>query len=230
MIVAITGAVLVMMMIGLLLVAFLPALLSPRTITYRVYTSLQGTVMATTNLSSGGIATHPTSVPTSNAKNQTAPGSTPIPTQIIPTQTAHPVPTPTLSPTARPLPSETLQVNFNTSNATGTGVSTQHSYSGKVSITISGSGQAYLTRYSDAFYIYTDTSGNLLASPYTDIRWVLYINGNTAATSVGLPAYNSSHIYTVSMSLSQPGTINFGIRDSENSDNMGYYMITVQQQ
>jgi serine/threonine protein kinase len=228
MIVAITGAVVVMMVIALLLVVFLPALLSPRTITYRAYTSLQGTVMATnatTNLSSGGIVTHPTSVPTSNAKNQTAPGSTPISTQ-----TAHPVPTPTLSPTASPLSSETLQVNFNTSNATGIGISTQHSYSGKVSITISGSGQAYLTRYSDAFYIYTDTSGNLLASPYTDIRWVLYINGNTAATSVGLPAYNNSHIYTVSMSLSQPGTINFGIRDSENSDNTGYYTITVQQQ
>ena len=232
MIVAIIGAVLVMM-IALLLVAFLPALLSPRTITNRVYISLQGTVMATnasTNQSSRGLTNHPTSDPTSNAKNQTATGSTPISTQIVPTQTAHPVPTPTLSPTVRPLPSETLHVNFNSSNATGTGVSTQHSYSGKVSITISGSGQAYLTRYSDAFYIYTDTSGNLLASPYTDIRWVLYINGNTAATSVGLPAYNSSHIYTVSMSLSQPGTINFGIRDSENSDNMGYYMITVQQQ
>src|SRR6266480_5943595 len=57
MIVAITGAVVVMMMIALLLVAFLPAFLSPRTITHKAYTSLQGTVTATntiTNLSSGG--------------------------------------------------------------------------------------------------------------------------------------------------------------------------------
>ncbi|HEY6286743.1 MAG TPA: serine/threonine-protein kinase [Ktedonobacteraceae bacterium] len=227
MIAAITGAVVAMVIVGSLIFAFLPSVHSPNPSTQTASMSLTTTATKATTSKSTTAPTPqptPTIVLNGNSNAQKTSGSTPIPTL-----TATPVSTHTPGPTAGPVISETFQVYFTNSNATGVGVSTQHSYSGKVSITISGYGQSYSTRYSDAFYIYTDTSGNPLATPYTDLRWVLYINGNTAKTSVGLPAYNSSHIYTVSMNVSQPGTINFGIRDSENSDNTGYYTITVQQ-
>jgi len=121
-------------------------------------------------------------------------------------------------------------VYFDSANASGQGVATQYSYSGTVSISISGYGQASSTEYSDAFYIYTDASGNPLPTPHTATCWVLFINGQTADSSVGLPSYNSSHVYTVSMSLSQPATINFGICDGQPSDNTGYLTVTVQEQ
>jgi hypothetical protein len=59
---------------------------------------------------------------------------------------------------------------------------------------------------------------------------VLYINGVTADSYTGLPSYSDSHVYSVSMSLSQPATINFGICDGAPSDNTGYFTVTVQGQ
>jgi hypothetical protein len=108
-------------------------------------------------------------------------------------------------------------------------VSTQHTYSGTVSILVSGYGQASSTEYSDAFYIYTDTSGNPI-TPHTSTCWVMYMNGSTADGSVGLPSYDSSHSYSFTMNMSQPGTINFGICDGQSSDNTRYLTVTVQQQ
>jgi serine/threonine protein kinase len=162
-------------------------------------------------------------------------GPTHVPTAVQPTQappshtpTASPTPTPT--PTQKPITAETFRVYFNSANASGLGVSTQHTYSGTVSIIVSGFGQASSTEYSDAFYIYTDTSGNPLPTPHTATCWVMYMNGSTADGSVGLPNYNTSHTYSVTMNMSQPGIINFGMCDGQPSDNTGYLTITVQQQ
>lgn len=178
----------------------------------------------------GGVTPQPTSVPTQNpiAIPTTAPTATPVPTA-----TTAPTPTPTPNPTPSPTPilnSETIQVYFANATSNGWGTSTQYSYSGTVKITISGTGQASSTQWSDAFYIYTDSSGNLLSTPVTAKCWTLYINGATADSSVGLPSYNSSHAYTVYMTLSQASSINFGVCDGQTSDNTGSYSITVQQQ
>ena len=165
----------------------------------------------------------PTNAPTTTPTLQIPPHSTP---------TSAPNPTPTLTPTPSPttITTETFRVYFNSANASGQGVPTQHTYSGTVSVVVSGYGQASSTQYSDAFYIYTDTSGNPLPTPHTSTCWIMYINGNTADSFVGLPSYNSSHSYSVSMNMSQPGTINFGICDGQSADNTGYLTITVQQQ
>ena len=171
--------------------------------------------------------------------------STPLPTAVAPTRISQPTPTsvvrstptptlavtPTPTPTATKIPTaETFRVYFDAANSSGQGTTTQHSYSGTVSILISGYGQASSTEYSDAFYIYTDTSGNPLSPPHTATCWVLYINGQPADSSVGLPSYKSSHTYSVLMNVSQPSTINFGICDGQPSDNTGYLTVTVQQQ
>lgn len=186
---------------------------------------------ATVAVTGGGSTPQPTSVPT---QNPTAlPTTTAVPTATpVPTATTAPTPTPTTAPTPTPTTtpvSETLQIAFVNATSNGWGTSTQNSYSGTVTITISGTGQADSTEWSDGFYIYTDTSGNPLTTPITARCWTLYINGATASSSVGLPSYNSSHTYTVYMTLSQPSTINFGVCDGQSSDNTGSYSITVQQ-
>ena len=198
--------------------------------------------------STPSITTHAKSLTALPTHSTTTSGATPIPTSAsvnvtstVPTSqgTPHPTPTaPTPTPTFTPTPTptqkvptaETFRVYFDNATSSGLGVSTQHTYSGTVSILVSGYGQANTTQYSDAFYIYTDASGNLLSPPHTSTCWVLYINGSPADSSVGLPNYNSANTYNVSMNLSQPGTINFGICDGQASDNTGYLTVTVQQQ
>jgi serine/threonine protein kinase len=163
----------------------------------------------------------PTSGPTAVAPTHVAPTPTP-------TMSSNPTPTPT--PTTKPNTAETFRVYFKSANTSGVEVSTQNTYSGTVSIIVSGFGIASTpNEYSDAFYIYTDTSGNPI-TPHTATCWVMYINGSTADASVGLPSYDSSHTYSVTMSLSQLGTINFGICDGDPTDNTGYLTVTVQQQ
>ncbi len=224
-IVAIAGGAVALAIVASLLFVVLPFVHSPHAATNTGNTTLNGTSI--TMKPSSSPTSHSTTTVGSNGSSK--PQATPT-SPLNPTPVSTPVSTSTPNPTSTPVISETLTVNYIDSNATGTEVSTQHTYSGKVRLTISGYGHAYSTTYSDAFYIYTDKSGNPLATPYTDIRWVLYINGSEAQDSVGLPAYNSSHGYIVTMNLSQPGTINFGIRDSENSDNSGSLRITVQQE
>lgn len=261
----IASVVIAIAIVASLLFVFLPAMLSPRTITKTVYLSIHATATsvatskktaikttgratattttgrsnggplvyptaAATNSATGGITSQPTSVPTQNptAIPTTAPTATPVPTA-----TTAPTPTPTPNPTPSPTPtpaSETMQVYFANATSNGWGTSTQNSYSGTVKITISGTGQASSTQWSDAFYIYTDSSGNLLTTPVTARCWTLFINGATADSSVGLPGYTSSHVYTVYMTLSQASSINFGVCDGQASDNTGSYSITVQQQ
>ncbi|HLX57592.1 MAG TPA: serine/threonine-protein kinase [Ktedonobacteraceae bacterium] len=239
MIAAIICAIAAIAIVTSLLFAFLPSVLSPHTITQKIYISQNATAtIASTAIVGTKKTPSATSTPvrpsaTSVRTFSTPSRPTPTPTAAMPTPTPPmPTPTPTVatpSPTPPPI-AETFRVNFTSATSNGLGVSTQNTYNGMVSITINGSGQASSTQWSDAFYIYTDTSGNNLPTPHTATCWVLFINGKTADASVGLPSYNSSHVYTVSMNLSQPATINFGVCDGNSSDNYGYYTITVQQQ
>jgi serine/threonine protein kinase len=249
-ILACTCAFIAVAIIAPLFFVFLPHYLHDRTSTKAASVPL--TTPSAHSISTGtaqvkvlsGQPTPPTNQPTSPI---TTSGSTHLPTSaptripstvsttrvpLAPTSTAPPnqpsPPTPT--PPQKTITAETFRVYFNSANLSGQEVSTQHTYSGTVSILVSGYGQASSTEYSDAFYIYTDTSGTPLSTPHTATCWVLYINGNTADSFVGLPNYNGAHTYSISMNVSQPGTINFGICDGQPTDNTGYFTVTVQQQ
>jgi hypothetical protein len=149
------------------------------------------------------------------------PGSTPTPTSL-------PSPTPTPTPTPTPIPqlTETFTVPFTDGTS---GVSTQYSYSGTVQVIVSGVGQASSTQWSDAFYRYTDTSGNLLNPPDHASCWVMYINSQPTDHFVSTPAYNSSHSYTFTMTA-PGGPLSFGVCDGVTTDNYGSYTVTVTQQ
>ena len=224
-------ALIALAIIAPLLFVGLPNLLHARTSTKIVYVPVTTrSAQSTSTVASHGraLSDQPTRPVTKSAPTNIP--ATVSPTQVPPSHTptvpAMPTPTPTQPKT---ITAETFRVYFNSANASGQGVSTQHTYSGTVSIIVSGYGRASSPEYSDAFYIYTDTSGNPLSTPHTSTCLIMYINGNTADSSVGLPNYESSHTYSVTMNVSQPGTINFGIC-GQPSDHVGYLIVTVQQQ
>ncbi len=128
-----------------------------------------------------------------------------------------------------PPPTPPLTETFTIPFTDGTpGVSTQNSYSGTVQITVSGTGQAATTQWSDAFYRYTDRSGNLLNPPDHASCWVMYINNQPTDTFVSTPSYDSSHSYTFRMTA-PGGTLSFGVCDSVTTDNTGSFTVTVTQ-
>lgn len=122
--------------------------------------------------------------------------------------------------------SETVTVPF-----TGgiSAVHTTNSYSGPVTLTVSGTGQASGTMYTDAFYIYTDSAGNgvIAHRPSQNNWWALWINNAPADNLVQpIPAYRSDHTYTFTINA-PGGQLTFGVGDSNPADNTGAYTITV---
>ena len=186
--------------------------------------------------------TSPTQSPsaTSNPNPTQAPTDTPVPTPTdtpVPTPTDTPVPTPTDTPIPTPTPTSPPVVGTTeTVTAYFTGgaysIQTVNSYSGTVQISVSGIGQAYnVSCYSDAFYVYTDQSGNAI-TPFhrtTTPNWVMTINGEHTDNFVATPAYNSGHSYTFTITA-PGGTLSFGIDDNVTSDDTGYYSVTVTQE
>ena len=177
-------------------------------------------------------ATNPTQAPTATATTAPIPTDTPVPTPTdtpVPTPTDTPVPTPT--PTSPPVvgTTETVYAYFTGGSYS---VQTANSYSGTVQISVSGVGQAYdVSCYSDAFYVYTDQSGNAI-TPFHDStspNWVMTINGEHTDYFVSLPAYNSSHTYTFTMTA-PGGMLSFGVDDNVTSDDTGSYTVTVTQE
>ncbi len=123
---------------------------------------------------------------------------------------------------------ETLVVPF----SLGTnGVQTNLSYIGAVTVTVAGVGQASGTQWSDAFYIYTDSSGLPIdpRHPTEFYNWTLWINGGPADNWVQpIPPYNDAHIYNFSMNA--PGSpLTFAVGDAGTGDNTGAYTITLTQ-
>jgi len=121
---------------------------------------------------------------------------------------------------------ETLTVPFTNGTA---GVQTSQSYAGLVTITISGNGQASGTAWSDAFYIYTDFSGQPRKPlhPTEFYNWSLWINGEPVDYFVQpIPTYNPDHIYAFTINA-PGGPLNFAVGDAIAHDNSGSYSITV---
>lgn len=181
---------------------------------------------STTGTTSGQTTVISTQKPTATTAHGVAPGPTKVPT---PTSTVGNKPTqiptthPTITPKPDPVPvTDTLGVPF-----TSTGVSTTHSYNGSVTISVSGTGQASQTQYSDAFYVYTNKAGTPNV-PYHAVCWVLNINGQATDNFISLPPYNPSHSYTFQINV-PAGQITFNVCDGDHADNTGSYSITVTQ-
>ncbi len=121
---------------------------------------------------------------------------------------------------------ETLTVPF----ASGTaGVRTSQSYTGLVTVTITGVGQAAGTAWSDAFYVYTDYSGQPITPvhPTSFHNWTLWINGGPADNFVQpIPPYSPDHRYTLIINA-PGGPLTFGVGDTLTWDNSGAYIVTV---
>lgn len=134
---------------------------------------------------------------------------------------------------------ETLFVPFTGGPYAAT--TTLSSYSGTLWVHVSGNGTAAGTQVSDAFYVYTDSWGNLLTgtpgwgtnlpgpwhSPLL-YNWVLWINGQDAVSWIsGLPSYNPSHEYIFQINVGTPTSLTFGVGDTGTWDNTGNYDVTV---
>lgn len=105
---------------------------------------------------------------------------------------------------------------------------TLNSYSGTIIVTVSGTGQAAGTQYSDAFYFFTDTEGKQIDPKYP-AGWVLRINGQLASDMIPgqqVPSYNSDHVYTFNVNAPD-GKLTFGVSDVTTSDNTGSYTIVL---
>ena len=103
---------------------------------------------------------------------------------------------------------------------------TTKSYTGPITITVSGTGQAAGKKYSDAFYVYTDEQGNPVEPTRVPAFALLCINGQPTDQFVQtIPAYNASHRYTFSFQA-LGGPLSFGSCDPDTTDNTGSFTIT----
>jgi hypothetical protein len=108
------------------------------------------------------------------------------------------------------------------------GATTTDSYIGSVSIRVAGHGQAAETAYSDAFYVFTDGSGNPI-TPEHHRDFGLCINDEPVENYLEtIPSYRSNHTYQFTISLeSSSQQITFGVCDTFTVDNSGSFNITV---
>ncbi len=121
---------------------------------------------------------------------------------------------------AGPAAAETVTVPFTSSG----GVYTLAAYSGEVEITVEGTGWSAGNCLNDAFYVFSGCG-----SPHYNSSWYhLRINSAHPADQIGLPAYDSSHVYTFVYDLgSSSATVRFWVSDGNFSDNGGSYTITI---
>jgi hypothetical protein len=109
------------------------------------------------------------------------------------------------------------------------GATTADNYTGRISISVSGTGQAAGLAFSDAFYLFADGAGNPFPPRHED-DFGLCINNQPVGNYVAIPPYQSDHTYQFSIKFKgKPQTITFGVCDTFTSDNTGSYTITVRQ-
>lgn len=127
-------------------------------------------------------------------------------------------------------PEENLTAPF---TAGPTAVTTQRAYSGEITVTVSGYGEAAGTSCTDAFYGFAGRGTGHCDSP-ADTPWLtheygLYINGAPATDWVdATPAYNDSHTYILHLhATGKPRTLTFGVGDLYTADNWGQFHVTV---
>ena len=158
----------------------------------------------------------------------------PTPTPVLPTDTPTlsstktPTPTNTPTPTAKP---PTCSIG-ETVIAPFTGgiyaVRTSNAYQGTIIITVSGTGQAAGTQYSDAFYMLANDN-QVDPEHLGGDGWVLRINGQFARELISdqqKPTYRSDHVYTFQVNA-PGGTLTFGVSDIYTSDNTGSYTVVI---
>mgnify|MGYP000356640810 CR=1 FL=1 len=130
-------------------------------------------------------------------------------------------------PEAITVPFELVVVPFNKIEPT----LTQNTYSGTVTLNISGTGQAGNTDWSDAFYLYAHEDYVAYDPPLLQY-FALEIDGQRAIETLGLlenpPPYSSDHTYTVTYNVgTEPRRITFRISDSTVGDNTGEFRIEI---
>jgi PKD repeat protein len=122
---------------------------------------------------------------------------------------------------------ETVTVPFTTvSDGTTGGVLTSNSYTGIVTITVSGTGWARNSNLSDAFWVFTGPG----AIFYNPSWYHLRIGTDHPVSQLGgsPPPYTSSHVYTFQWNVgASPEQLRFWVSDGVFSDNGGSYTITV---
>jgi len=121
--------------------------------------------------------------------------------------------------------SEELEVPFQKGT---NGVTTSNTYSGIIEVTVSGTGQAAGSSYTDAFYLFKDGEGeNIPPEPIDES--ILTINSSLAYTMIPnerRPAYNADHVY--SFEIEAPGgVLVLGIKDGYTADNSGALSISL---
>jgi hypothetical protein len=133
-----------------------------------------------------------------------------------------------ISPTARPRNGrENVLVPFEQYMPTYT----QGLYSGRISLVISGFGQAGGNDYSDAFYLFENAEGIRYNPPRTE-QFDLEIDGQRAIIALGLretpPPFAGDHIYRVMYDVGlEFRQIAFRISDESVNDNRGEFVIEV---
>ncbi len=159
-----------------------------------------------------------TATPTPTAQPATPTAAAVI---VVPIATAVPVtPTPTVPPRVREAP---LAVPFINKE----GVTSTQSYSGPTPITVSGTGQAQGTQFSDAFYLYTDSNGKAITPVHSNSNGILCVNSKPVDSYVlSIPAYNPAHTYSISLNA-PGGPLKFGVCDAPANfgDNTGSYTV-----
>ncbi len=121
--------------------------------------------------------------------------------------------------------SEDLEVPFRKGT---NGVTTNNTYSGTIEVTVSGTGQAAGSAYTDAFYLFTDGEGENIPPAHID-ESILTINSSLAYTMIPnerRPSYNADHVYSFEIEAPD-GVLVFGIKDGYATDNSGTLYISL---
>jgi hypothetical protein len=140
--------------------------------------------------------------------------------------------------TAPAFASETVIAPFTTPD----GAITTGTYDNIVQITVSGVGQSLGTDFNDAFYVYTDGSGNPVP-PFNDPSFYQLTFGTTTLVPLDpaqdiknflvgpIPAFDSGHTYTfdINTGVSTPTQLHFGVSDGDFADNSGAFTVTIAQ-
>ena len=108
---------------------------------------------------------------------------------------------------------------------------TEQLFTGKITLVISGSGQAGGTDYSDAFYLYQHGDGVAYDPPQLE-HFDLEIDGQRAIYTLGLlenpPPYAPDHVYQVVYDVGPvPRQIKLRISDEIVDDNFGAFRIEI---
>ncbi len=122
------------------------------------------------------------------------------------------------------LAQEVVQVPFTAAQ----GGATLQSYSGFITISVHGSGQAAGAVQNDAFYIFTDGAGSPV-TPVASTAGTLKINGQPPASWLSeIPPYNAQHYYSFRYFAGNvPAPLQFATGDLFTGDNSGAFVLRV---